>query len=85
MEDRTLTNCDECWQNNRPKNVVSVADPVQVAPHVVQGSECVKADASPHHHGPATIAVVLLDDGDQEPLSVAPPDPVPPIVDGRRG
>ena len=40
------------------------------------------ADASPHHEGPAVIAVVLHDGGVLMPFSSAPPHPVPLVMEG---
>ena len=84
LEDRALAHRVESWQNDGPQDVVSVADAVKVAHHVMKRSACVVADASPHHDGAAAIAVVLLDGGVLVPLSSTPPDPVTPVVEGER-
>ena len=84
LEDRALAHRVESWQNDGPQDVASVADAVKVAQHVMKRSACVEADASLHHDGAAAIAVVLLDGGVLVLLSSAPPDPVPPVVEGKR-
>ena len=82
LGDRSLANCIKRRKSYRAKDAVSVADPVQVVFQQVQGSPRVKANASPDHEGPAAIAIMFMDGRVQEPLSIAPPDPVPTIVKG---